>query len=126
MHASRSAVSGGRKAVSHYNNLPEQSFAATNCGRKSKDFIAVTRLRQNDVAYLGGGSNRTERYHRVVMAEGDADRFRKQSEECRRRARLARSQPDKEAWLRLARDWSELARGAELNEDIRAHRLDRS
>jgi hypothetical protein len=50
------------------------------------------------------------------MAEGDADRFRKEAEECRRLAGMARRQPDKEAWLRLAGDWTELAQGAELFE----------
>lgn len=50
------------------------------------------------------------------MAETDADRFRKEAEECRRLAALSRGQHDKEAWLRLAGDWTKLAQSAELNE----------
>ncbi len=42
------------------------------------------------------------------MVESDAERFRKEAEECRRLAAMARSQPDKVAWLRLASDWTEL------------------
>ena len=47
------------------------------------------------------------------MPEFDADRFRQEAEECRKLAASAVSQLDKEAWLRLAADWIELAETAE-------------
>jgi hypothetical protein len=43
------------------------------------------------------------------MTETDADRFRKEAEECRQQSQLTVSQLDKEAWLRLAADWIKLA-----------------
>jgi hypothetical protein len=43
------------------------------------------------------------------MSESDADRFRKQAEECREKAAKAVSPLDKEAWLRVAEDWIKLA-----------------
>jgi hypothetical protein len=45
--------------------------------------------------------------------QSDADRFRQEAEECRQLAATAKSQPDKEAWLKLAADWIKLAEGAE-------------
>jgi hypothetical protein len=45
--------------------------------------------------------------------ETDAERFRKEAEECQKRAAKSTNRPDKEAWLSLARDWIELAEGAE-------------
>ena len=39
------------------------------------------------------------------MTETDAERFRKEAEECRRLAERSVSQLDKESWLRLASDW---------------------
>jgi hypothetical protein len=47
------------------------------------------------------------------MTETDAERFRKEAEECRRLAERSVSQPDKESWLRLASDWIKLAEAAE-------------
>jgi hypothetical protein len=47
------------------------------------------------------------------MLETDADRFRQEAEECRKLAASALSQLDKEAWLRLAADWINLAENAE-------------
>jgi Lytic transglycolase len=35
------------------------------------------------------------------MTDSDADRFRKESEECRKQAERSVSQPDKDYWLRL-------------------------
>jgi len=43
------------------------------------------------------------------MIETDADRFRKQAEECRQLAAKAINEVDKQAWLRLAADWIKLA-----------------
>jgi hypothetical protein len=43
------------------------------------------------------------------MSEVEADRYRKQAEECRLQAEKAVSPLDKEAWLRVARDWIKLA-----------------
>jgi hypothetical protein len=48
----------------------------------------------------------------LTMAD-DADRFRKQAEECREQAEKAMSPLDKEAWLRLAGEWIKLAMTAE-------------
>jgi hypothetical protein len=53
----------------------------------------------------------------VAMTESDADRFRQEAEECRKLAERARSQMDKEAWLRLAADWIKLAEDAELRRE---------
>jgi hypothetical protein len=47
------------------------------------------------------------------MTETDAQRFRKQAEECHELAAKAFSQLDREAWLRLAADWIKLAQSAE-------------
>ena len=49
----------------------------------------------------------------VAMTESDADRFRQEAEKCRKLAANAKTQPDKEARLRLAADWIKLAEGAE-------------
>ena len=43
----------------------------------------------------------------------DAERFRKEAQECRDLAEKAMSPLDKEAWLHLAEDWLKLAREAE-------------
>jgi hypothetical protein len=43
----------------------------------------------------------------------DADQYRREAEECRKLAESAVSEPDKEAWLRLAADWVKLAESAE-------------
>ena len=43
----------------------------------------------------------------------NADRFRKQGEECREHAAKARCPDDREAWLRLAEDWLNLASSIE-------------
>jgi hypothetical protein len=47
------------------------------------------------------------------MAQTDAERFRLEAEECRRLAENARTEVDKEAWLRLADDWIKLAESAQ-------------
>jgi hypothetical protein len=47
------------------------------------------------------------------MSETDAERFRQEAEECRTLAAIAKTAPDKEAWLRLAADWIKLAENAE-------------
>jgi hypothetical protein len=43
----------------------------------------------------------------------EAERFRKQAEECRQMAAKVISPLDKEAWLKLAEDWLRLAREAD-------------
>jgi hypothetical protein len=48
-----------------------------------------------------------------AMIETDADRFRKQAEECRQLAARAINEVDKQAWLRLAADWIKLAQEVE-------------
>ena len=47
------------------------------------------------------------------MTKSDADKFRKEAEECREQAAKAISELDKETWLRLATEWIKLARSAE-------------
>ena len=47
-----------------------------------------------------------------MMAESDADRFRKEANECRMLAAAAISPIDKESWLRLAAEWQKLAEEA--------------
>jgi hypothetical protein len=48
-----------------------------------------------------------------AMSSDDADRYRKQAEECRQQARKAVSPLDKEAWLRVAEEWLNLAQSTE-------------
>jgi hypothetical protein len=45
----------------------------------------------------------------------DADRYRREAEECRENAWNALRTIDREAWLRLAADWAKLAESAELS-----------
>ena len=47
------------------------------------------------------------------MPETDADNFRRQADMCQEQAAKAVSQPDKDAWLRLAADWVTLAEDAD-------------
>ena len=47
------------------------------------------------------------------MPEIDAENFRTQADMCQEQAAKAVSQPDKDAWLRLAADWVTLAEDAE-------------
>ncbi|UPJ84459.1 hypothetical protein IVB16_21560 [Bradyrhizobium sp. 183] len=49
----------------------------------------------------------------IAMTEIDANKFRKEAEECREQAAKAISADDKETWLRLAGDWMKLAQEAE-------------
>jgi hypothetical protein len=44
------------------------------------------------------------------MAEDDADRFRRQAQECVEQAERSISPLDKETWLRVAAEWMRLAR----------------
>lgn len=53
------------------------------------------------------------RITRDLMANTDAETFRKEAEECRRMAAEAIHQGDKESWLKLAADWLKLAEDAE-------------
>jgi hypothetical protein len=47
------------------------------------------------------------------MKESEAEQFRKQAQECRLLAEKAISPLDKQEWLRLADEWTRLAREAE-------------
>jgi hypothetical protein len=47
------------------------------------------------------------------MSSDDADRYRRQADECRQQAERAISPLDKEAWLRVAGEWIKLAQDAE-------------
>jgi hypothetical protein len=48
-----------------------------------------------------------------MMIEANAERFRNEAHECQQMAAKAMSQPDKEAWLKLAADWIKLAEDTE-------------
>jgi uncharacterized alpha-E superfamily protein len=48
------------------------------------------------------------------MPDIEPEKFRREAEECRRNAEQARNPIDREAWLRLAEDWMELVRSADL------------
>jgi hypothetical protein len=48
----------------------------------------------------------------------DADRYRREAEECRRNAESAIRAVDRQAWLRLAADWAKLAEGAEIDRGV--------
>ena len=47
------------------------------------------------------------------MSNDEADRFRKQAEECRKQAAKAMSPLDKEPWLHVAEEWLKLALSVE-------------
>jgi hypothetical protein len=47
------------------------------------------------------------------MSDDDAARFREQAEYCRRQAQRAHDPKDKEVWLKVARDWLQMAMDAE-------------
>ena len=51
---------------------------------------------------------------RSGMPDIESDKFRRKAEECRRNAEQASNPIDREAWLRLAEDWMELVRRADL------------
>jgi hypothetical protein len=48
------------------------------------------------------------------MTTEDAERYRRKAEECRAKAGAATDDADRAAWLRLAEDWMELPRSAEM------------
>jgi hypothetical protein len=52
-------------------------------------------------------------YYLNAMTETDAERFRKEAEDCGVRAEKAISPHDKEEWLHLAAEWLKLAQEAE-------------
>ena len=47
------------------------------------------------------------------MSKTDAERFRKQADECRQQAEQAKNPNDKERWLALAGEWIKMAQEAE-------------
>ncbi|SDK18287.1 hypothetical protein SAMN05216338_11054 [Bradyrhizobium sp. Rc2d] len=47
------------------------------------------------------------------LSQTDAERFRKEAEECLELAEKAENPLDKEEWLRLAEDWLKLAQEVE-------------
>jgi len=50
-----------------------------------------------------------------MKLETPAQRYRREAEECQLSAQRAMRQADREAWLKLAADWTKLAESAELN-----------
>jgi len=51
------------------------------------------------------------------MPESPAEKYRREAAACRLKAEETANRADKEAWLKLADDWDELARGADLNKE---------
>ncbi|WGR73690.1 MULTISPECIES: hypothetical protein [unclassified Bradyrhizobium] len=52
------------------------------------------------------------------MTKTDAERFRKEAEECRQMAARAINPADRDGWLKLADDWIKLASEAERKERL--------
>ena len=59
----------------------------------------------------------------AVKTENDAHRYYCEAEECELNAEKATNQADREAWKRLADDWMERARAAEVNPFIETLRF---
>jgi hypothetical protein len=53
------------------------------------------------------------------MTKDKAARFREQAEECRQQAARTLRPLDKEAWLRLAMEWTKLAQASERGITVR-------
>jgi hypothetical protein len=51
------------------------------------------------------------------MLETHAEKFRREAAECRHKAEAATCPVDRQAWLKLAKGWSRLARGEDLNQE---------
>jgi hypothetical protein len=51
------------------------------------------------------------------MLETHAEKFRREAAECRHKAEEAICPVDRQAWLKLAKGWSRLARGEDLNQE---------
>jgi hypothetical protein len=47
------------------------------------------------------------------MTENDQERYRRRADECLQQAENARNPMDKEAWLKMAAEWTQLAQDAE-------------
>jgi hypothetical protein len=62
---------------------------------------------------ISGATQSSLAHYLITMPETDADNFRIQADMCHARAAKTVSQPDKDAWLRLAADWLMLAEDAE-------------
>ncbi|MEK9285264.1 hypothetical protein MTR72_37620 [Bradyrhizobium sp. ISRA442] len=54
----------------------------------------------------------------AAMPKTDAERFRKEAEECRQMAARAINPADRDGWLKLADDWIKLASEAERKERL--------
>jgi hypothetical protein len=51
------------------------------------------------------------------MSSDDAARYREQAEYCRHQSKMANKPKDKEAWLKVAGDWLNMAEDAEARQD---------
>jgi hypothetical protein len=49
----------------------------------------------------------------------EATKYRREAEDCRRNAESALRPIDREAWLRLAADWTKLAEGVEFTQRLK-------
>jgi hypothetical protein len=54
------------------------------------------------------------------MTRDAVTKFSRLAEECRQKAAEATRQVDRQAWLKLAKDWDKLTRGADLRRAWRA------
>ena len=52
----------------------------------------------------------------------EATKYRREAEDCRRNAESALRPIDREAWLRLAADWTKLAEGVEFTQHLKDER----
>jgi hypothetical protein len=51
------------------------------------------------------------------MPETPAEKYRREAEACRLKAKEATNSVDKQAWQRLAADWTKLAQSSDLNQE---------
>jgi hypothetical protein len=54
-----------------------------------------------------------------MMPETPAEKYRREAEACRLKAKEATNSVDKQAWQRLAADWTKLAQSSDLNQSGR-------
>ena len=52
-----------------------------------------------------------------MMPETPAEKYRREAEACRLKAKEATNSVDKQAWQRLAADWTKLAQSSDLNQE---------
>jgi hypothetical protein len=58
-----------------------------------------------------------------MMPETPAEKYRREAEACRLKAKEATNSVDKQAWQRLAADWTKLAQSSDLNQEWQTLRM---